>query len=236
MVGHLLRTKTAARVEKHGGGAAETEDFVLRPGALTANKSRIVNNDTLARVAALSGLHAYLLMGSAPSRRMVGEYVGALQRAAGRGRLANIGAPRTRDCHPTLSAVSTPGHVDDQPMAMFDGCTSGAAAALSIHLTTPGVRSPSAPSSLDVNTVLAAAERLHCSSLPSPSDGALGVVAPQAAAATNNLSAPKLLADVVEAVLGAVFLDSGGRLGVVWGCFHALVAAAGLSASLLSGA
>lgn len=38
---------------------------------------------------------------------------------------------------------------------------------------------------------------------------------------------PKLLADLVEAVLGAVLIDSGGDLTAVWGAYRGLVKAAG---------
>lgn len=44
---------------------------------------------------------------------------------------------------------------------------------------------------------------------------------------------PKLVADVVEAVLGAVALDSGGDMCQVWGAFVAMVRAAGLQREML---
>ena len=37
-----------------------------------------------------------------------------------------------------------------------------------------------------------------------------------------DVEVPKVLGDTVEAAMGAVFVDSGFDLGVVWGCFRRL--------------
>jgi hypothetical protein len=47
---------------------------------------------------------------------------------------------------------------------------------------------------------------------------------------------PKFLADQVEAVLGAVLVDSGGDLGAVWGVFWGIAKAAGMEKGILEAA
>lgn len=55
-----------------------------------------------------------------------------------------------------------------------------------------------------------------------------GGATPAAQPREEEAEAPKLLADTLEAVLGAVFLDSGGNLTAVWRAFVGLVRVAGM--------